>query len=491
MRLTTRLSAFFLAALALVLAGFSLTLYWLAHGYLHRQVEHQLQASLDILAAATEDGPGGMEWEPQERQLTLGREDGPDQVRWTVLTLSGGRVDASRNLGGESWRDGPEEEFVSRQGRPWQVMRRNVTSKGAKLFELPSHKKESEKQQGGEKRYPGLTLVCGLSLEPIQETLRNLALALIGVSASLWLLAAFLGHWLCRRALAPVTQMAAAARAMTAADRDQRLPCPASGDELHDLGQSFNDLLARLQEAYERQQRFTGDASHQLRTPLTAILGQIDVALRRDRSAGDYREVLNLVRGQAVQLRQIVEMLLFLARADGEARLPHLEPVDLAAWLGDYLRHWSDHPRAADLRLECPRGSGVLARVQPALLGQLLDNLLDNAFKYSAAGTPVVLRVAPESGAVSLSVEDAGCGIAPEHLPHVFEPFYRAPVSPGAACPGVGLGLAVAQRIARAFGGTLGVESEVGRGSQFRLRLPAGEGPGSPATPSDRPPSGR
>ena len=105
------------------------------------------------------------------------------------------------------------------------------------------------------------------------------------------------------------------------------------GDELQDLGESFNDLLARLHEAFERQRRFTGDASHQLRTPLAAMLGQVDVALRRDRPGEDYRRVLTLVRDKTLHLSQIVEMLLFLARADAEAETPGSEEVDLAAWI--------------------------------------------------------------------------------------------------------------------------------------------------------------
>src|SRR5581483_11619807 len=105
---------------------------------------------------------------------------------------------------------------------------------------------------------------------------------------------------------------------MSAADLDVRLPAADTGDELEELGLAFNDLLGRLQEAFERQRRFTGDASHQLRTPLTVMLGQIEVALRRDRPAGEYREALSVAHGQAERLRRIVEMLLFLARADAE-----------------------------------------------------------------------------------------------------------------------------------------------------------------------------
>jgi heavy metal sensor kinase len=489
MSLTNRLSAFFLGALALVLVGFSLTLYLLARVYLDRQVDDQLQNALDVLTAATEVQPTGVEWEPQERPLTLGRERGAGQVCWTVLDLYGKPVDRSRNVGSDNPLAELEQagllpagadQVVNYRGQPWRVVQRTIAAPGIPPGVLESDNRKSleefDRRSRRQQQYAVLTLVSGVNLEPVQATLRNLAWLLAGLSAGLWLLAALLGRWLCRRALVPLTHMAAAARTMSAADRDQRLPTTASGDEVEDLGRAFNDLLARLQEAYERQRRFTGDASHQLRTPLAAMLGQVEVALRRDRSGDDYRKVLGLVHGQAVQLRQIVEMLLFLARADGEAKLPNLETLDLAAWLADYLRNWNGHPRAADLRGDYPAGVPVWVHVQPALLSQLLDNLLENAWKYSAPGTPVVLRLTAVPGTVTLAVEDAGCGIPAEYLAHVFEPFYRVPPARQAGCPGVGLGLAVVQRIAQAFGGTVSVVSEVGRGSQFRLHLPAQAG---------------
>src|SRR5262249_16660156 len=134
-----------------------------------------------------------------------------------------------------------------------------------------------------EKKYPALVLRVGASLQPAQATLWTLAYALAGTSVVIWLLAALLGRWLCQRALMPLTQMAESAREMNADALTRRLPLPGTDDELQALGAAFNELLSRLQEAFERQRRFTGDASHQLRTPLAILLGQVEVALRRER----------------------------------------------------------------------------------------------------------------------------------------------------------------------------------------------------------------
>jgi signal transduction histidine kinase len=181
--------------------------------------------------------------------------------------------------------------------------------------------------------------------------------------------------------------------------------------------------------------------------------------------------VLELVRGQADGLRRIVESLLFLARADAEARLPDLEVLDLAGWLPGYFRDWPDHGRRADVRLEALPGP-LTVRAQAPLLGQLLDNLLDNACKYSESGSPITLAARAEKGCMALTVEDAGCGIAAEDLPHVFEPFYRSAEARRRGVGGVGLGLAVARRIAAAFGGTLDVQSGPGKGTRLVLCLP-------------------
>jgi heavy metal sensor kinase len=475
MSLSSRLSAFFLLALAVVLAGFSLSLYLLVGAYLEGEVEEKLKAALNVLTAAAEIKSRWVEWEPQDRLLPLDQE-----VRWTVHDDQGKLVDRSRNprrddiLASNRPEEGEGTFVIHRDEQPWQVLQGRILPK------IPATGPGPRKWPSG--HYPLLVLTGAVSLEPMRHTLANLALTLAGLSIGLWILAAVLGRWLSRRALVPLTRMASAARAMHAADREQRLPVAPTHDELEDLGRAFNDLLARLEEAHERQRRFTGEASHQLRTPLTIMLGQAEVVLRRDRSTAEYRQVLGLVHAQATQLQQIVEMLLFLARADSEARLPHLETLDLDEWLADFLKNWSGHPRAGDLQRK-DAGHGLhRVQAQPALLGQLVGNLVDNALKFSSPGTPIALVTGAVDGMVTLEVADAGCGIAPEHLPRLFEPFYRIRPAQAPAAPGVGLGLAVVQRIARALGGRVTVQSEPARGSRFRLELPAAGDNGMVAT---------
>ncbi|HKB34814.1 MAG TPA: ATP-binding protein [Gemmataceae bacterium] len=471
MSLTARLSAFFLAALAVVLIGFSTALFVLARAYLYRRVDERLVSAVDTLAAAAEFKPGGLEWEPHERRLSIGEGAGDEPVRWAVRDGEGRLVTGGTARGTEDfWR---AEEFgatadggstVSHDGQRWRVLSRRLE---------PDRKGTggNRRTEQGDVLHDVLVVTVAVPLRGVEGTLHTLAMTLAGLSLGVLTVAAVLGRWLSRRALQPLTRMAASARSMSAEDLNERLPAAQTADELEDLCRAFNDLLGRVQEAFERQRRFTGDASHQLRTPLTVMLGQLEVALRRPRPAEEYREALAVARGQAEHLHRIVEMLLFLARADAEARLPELERTELGAWLAGHLESWADHPRSRDLRVEA--GPPRWVRVQPALLGQLLDNLLDNACKYSEQGTPITVQVGGDAASATLAVEDAGSGIDATDLPHIFEPFYRSEEARRRGRSGVGLGLAVAARIAGALGGAIEVQSERGRGSRFVLRLPA------------------
>ena len=480
MSITNRLSLFFLAALGLVLAGFSLALYILARGHLRQQTDHHLDAAMQTLVAAIEVHPGDVEWEPLERRVTLGEDPAPDQVRWTVHDLAGRLVDCSPNL---------EPPAGPGDGDGWRLLVRRVR---AGKFEAEPVEGRAESVPGalregfagmqvpGDVALPrdrtyhggGVVLTVAVSSEPVRASLRLLALSMLVVSGLLWLTAAIWGRWLCRRALRPIFRMAGSAREI----RGRRsagtfLDVPPTRDELEDLGRAFNDLLADLGEALERQRRFTGDASHQLRTPLTAMLGKVDVALRRERSPAEYQQVLSALRRRGAELQQLVESLLFLARAESESPLPGTELLDLGAWCRSWLERWREHARAADITVRAC-AFPVWVRTQPALLGQVLDNLLDNACKYSEAGKPIVVSVESGGQDAVLTVADRGCGIEPDEQPLVLQPFYRSRQARWLGKAGVGLGLTVAQRLVAIMNGRLGMSSQVGQGSEFRITLP-------------------
>jgi heavy metal sensor kinase len=489
--LTTRLLLFFLGTLALVLAGFSTALYFLASAHLHRQSEERLETSLNTLVAAIEVHPNGVEWEPDVRQLPFDARTFGGVVVWALIDDDCRAVDGSKELAvRERLADvtqqlrtgGPADEHQDWQGERWQFRSRRLAATSPDAPQQPVATKYGW-------IYPALSITTGVSLEPARATLRQLTVALAGLSVGVWLIAAFVGRAVCRRGLLPVTRMAASARAMTATDLDDRLPAVGTGDELDDLSRSFNGLLDRLQESFERQRRFTGDASHQLRTPLTALLGQLEVALRRERPPEEYQRVLTKVHDKAGHLRRIVESLLFLARADADAQLPERERVDLHDWLPEHLRQWSGHPRFGDIVAANGNDDPFTVQAQPAVLGELLDILFDNACKYSPPGSAIAVRVSRDGNEVCVQIEDRGCGIAEADVPHLFTPFYRSDDARRRGVEGLGLGLSIAQRLARAFGGALTVRSRVGEGSCFTLRLPAAAAAPNEAVPVPSPAS--
>lgn len=474
MTLTNRLTLFFLTALAAVLIAFSVAIYGLARIHLFRQVDERATAALETLVAATELEPDGLEWDRKQRSLWESRSDQP--TTWAIFDSRGREVDGDpRDVSlldrySTTLEREPAILAASLGNGSWQVHRRAFSHPRPDIQERRAS--PGEPRVAGDERYQTLHYVVAVSLEPLYGILRTIAWSLAAIAAVVWLGAACGGWWFCRRALQPLTAMTATARSVEADDLAVRLPELATGDELEELTSAFNGLLARLQESFEKQRRFTAEASHQLRTPLTAMLGQMEVALRRDRPPEEYRRVLDAAICQARRLRDIVEALLFLARVDNEAQLPGLEVIELGDWLPRHVSQaWSSHPRSSDLRVTS--GTGPLpVRVCPTLLGQAVDNVIDNAIKYSRPGAPVQIAIdrAPEGATIAMT--DEGPGISAQDAGRVFTPFFRSEEARQRGIAGVGLGLAVTDRILQAFHGRVELRRQPERGTCLLLWLP-------------------
>lgn len=475
MSLASRLSAFFLVALAIALVGFSATLYWLARDYMRQQLDNQLLSTLDMLEAAVDVEPGGLEWEPADRRLSWGLERQFENIRWIIADSAGQVIDRSQNSRDEAalarwrpsdWPTDPPDAAVFGDLPEWRAAARRL-----RLNELLQKGRTSpdDDDSDDDVQYTELFVIVGVSPTPVQASLRSLALTVCGLSAGLWIVSALVGRWLARGALAPLTRMAVAAREIRGNDPAERLPDPGSRDELHELCDAFNGLLGRLHDTIERQRNFAGEASHQLRTPLAGMLSLIEVVRRRERPAEEYEVTLDRVREEATRMQRMVESLLFLARPENDAMSLALEEVSLSNWLETQVARYADHPRFEDLKLTV---EPVAARTHPGLLAQMFDNLLDNALKYSAPGTPVRIELTRAGSKVLLLIRDAGCGIADIDSRQLFVPFFRAASSRRQGIKGVGLGLAIVKRIADRLGATVRVASQPGVGTTVAIELP-------------------
>ena len=281
------------------------------------------------------------------------------------------------------------------------------------------------------------------------------------------------GYFLAERALAPIDTMTQLAHDLSAQDLSARLAVPTTRDEVGRLAATLNSMLARLERAFHRERQFTADASHELRTPLAAMQTIIDSTATQSRTPDEYRQALADLRHETESMKSLTEGLLHLARSDDADHLPAMQPVKVAILLKDVVDSLQPMAEEKELLLR-----DALADEATTILGdsdaliRLFVNLVDNAIKYTDQGSITVDGWLTADGQYVIAVADTGPGIAAEHLPHLFDRFYRVDKARGRR--GIGLGLAIAQSIARAHGGEITVESVVGRGTTFTVHFAVG-----------------
>jgi heavy metal sensor kinase len=313
-------------------------------------------------------------------------------------------------------------------------------------------------------------VVVGTSTENADASVSRLILIML-VTGPLALLVAGGAGWLfARRALAPVGRMTATADAIGVEALGERLPVPPGGDELSGLALTLNRMLERLESGARAKRRLIADASHELQTPLAVMRTELDVSLASGALPSEAVDVLESAREETDRMARIVRNLLTLARFDeGTLRLLR-QTVDLHELASEVADSLATLAREDSVNVTVT-GDAVDASVDPEYLRVLVVNLVENAIKYSGAGSAVTVETCLTDDGVSLSVSDTGPGIAPDALPLIFERFYRADEA-RASSGGSGLGLAISRRIAEAHGGTISASSEIGAGSRFTLLLP-------------------
>jgi heavy metal sensor kinase len=460
-----KLTLWYVVILAIILSSFSLFLYITLADSLYKGLDNKIKTMADVIASSMQRPLGGG---PNIAEI--------DRIMSKQLGIRPfGRfiqvLDESGRVGGRSTN-------LRNVNLPISVKTLKDAARGKVTFEtvkvmgeyplrvvtLPV--KENERMV--------CTVQVGSSLEGVDEALNQLLIILIIAVPAALLLTSVGGLFLANKALKPVDEITQIAKKIGSGDLSQRIRIRRVNDEIGRLAATFNEMIAKLDESFQQIKRFTADASHELKTPLTILKGEVEVALKKERESDEYRQILSSNMEEIDRMSRIVENLLTLSRADmGELKMVR-EEVDLSHVAREV---WEDLKRMAqvkEVQLKFVDDSFTKIEGDPLYLRQLILNLVENGIKYTPSGGDVELRVrgGNENKVVTIEVFDTGVGIAQEDLERIFERFFRVDKARSRETGGTGLGLNICRFIVKAHQGQIWVESELGKGSTFTVTLP-------------------
>jgi len=321
----------------------------------------------------------------------------------------------------------------------------------------------------GEKGY---LIQVGTSLKKIFHTLKNFLLTLLISGPLLLFVSSLGGYLLLTRALRPVGAVVQTARKISAEDLSLRIDARGRKDEIGLLITTFNEMISRLERSVEQIKQFSSEASHDLKTPLTIIRGEIEIALRKERTPEEYKKALSSIHEESSKLEKLIDNLLLLSRIADREHPFRLENVAIDEILLDVFEKLELLARQKGLVYLIDRVSSAIIRGNDILLNRLVMNLLDNAIKFTPRAGKVEISLAKTGGQVTLAVRDSGPGIPAESLPHIFDRFYHLGQSQGGDAQGSGLGLFIARGIADIHRAEIKVDSRIGKGTTMRVIFP-------------------
>ena len=351
---------------------------------------------------------------------------------------------------------GRSERSIAMAGRQRQPFR--VTSATVAVGTPPTHSD---------------TVQIAIDVSQEEELLTRYRLWFWGILLATSVLFPLVGYRIARHGIRPVEEIAATARRITSTNLRERIGSEGYPSELASLAGTFNEMLTRLEESFERISRFTADIAHDLRTPVNNIRGEAEVALARSRTVDEYRDVLESSLEEAVRLSELIGDLLFLARAESPSTDLHREHVNIGELLTTVRDYYDASATDAGILLVVNDGAESLSsELDRSLMLRAVSNLVSNAIAHTPTGGTVTLAATDEDAAIRIEVSDTGGGIPTEALPRVFDRFFRVDPSRSKASGGSGLGLAIVQSILTIHGGAAEILSQLGRGTRVTLRIP-------------------
>lgn len=461
--LAVRLTAWYAGSSFVLILAATGFLYWVLASNLDREDDEFLADKVRILRALLRDRPGDavalkqeMEWEWNVSEharfaMRIVNEDG--QVVFESPGMSAllppTVFPAAATSAAEPQ---PGADLHTRAGRAFRVVAARAAAGDS----------------GRETRILQVALDRSSEEQLLARYRRNLWLVL-GLAVVVCTLA---GYRIARRGLRPIQEVSETARRIRATTLDERIDVRGLPGELWLLAGTFNDMLDRLEEAFQRLSRFSADIAHELRTPVNNLRGEIEVALTNPRPAEEYREVLGSSLEECARLAGLIDSLLFLARAESpEAEIQKIQ-LDVGRELATVRDYYEASAAEAGVSLAVTAPTGLVALLDRSLFQRAVGNLLANALAHSSPGGRITLAGDRENGAVCIDVADTGSGIPPDHLPHVFDRFYRADQARTTSAGRVGLGLAIVHSIMDLHRGSVAIRSEVGKGTTVTLRFP-------------------
>jgi heavy metal sensor kinase len=455
--LKVRLTLWYAAATAVVLALFAWVAYEVVEHRLGAELDRQLRIDFDLVEAQLDADPSG-------------------KIRWLVQGAHGDEGFARLSAWFEVWSE--DKQLLLRH---WPVREADIknplpapqeSSLRFYTVELENdlHVRLMERPARIHER--GVIVRVFRDETDMRRTLHQIVEVFVLAAPLGVLMASLVGYFVARGSLLPVAAMAGQARKVTSESLGERLPVRNPDDELGQLATVFNDTLQRLENSFAELKRFTADASHELRTPLTALRTVGEVALRQGDNPAALRETIGSMLEEAQRLNDLIESLLTLARIEGGKISIKPEPVKLAELAADVRESLNVLASEKQQTLELAADDGVTASADRILLRQALMNVVHNAVRYAPPQTRITIRTTRRADQAVIEISDQGPGIAPEHLPRIFDRFYRVDKARSRAEGGHGLGLAITKWSVEHQIGSVEVESELGKGSVFRIKLP-------------------
>jgi two-component system, OmpR family, sensor kinase len=459
----SRLTAWYVMLLAIILILFSVLLNYFLAKRLHESVDNSLTVSATVVATSAtmrlsnSPFPGlNQLFEQFMNQGNLNKfyriYDGSGNVGSRSKNISASQFPLSQNAYAEALEGrNSYETFKVGAQQPIRVITMPILLEG-KLINL---------------------VQVGTSLEAVQETLRNLKIFLFTAVPSVLILAALFARFMARRALKPISRIIDTAREIgQGQELSKRIPVLKIKDELGQLALTFNEMMNRLENSFAQMRQFSSDASHELRTPLTVLKGQNELVLSKQRKLEEYQEVISSNLEEINYMSKVLEDLFVLSKSDENQVNLDCKPVDLRALVEEVCKHAEVLAGEKNINI-------VIAFLEPAevkgdevRLRQMVWNVLQNGIKYTQRGGELKIALQNEDEFVLLSIQDTGIGIPEEDLPLIFNRFYRVDKARTRDEGGSGLGLSICKQIAETHKGKIEVESKLGVGTRFKIRLP-------------------